>query len=91
MPQRRSGIQELRLTAKRHSHNLDIKTDLRKTIKSFTAAIEAKNTQEAKSLLATVYKKIDKAAKRGLLKKNTASRRKSYYSRLLANLSKAAK
>ena len=77
MPQRRSGIQELRLTHKRRLHNLDIKTELRKTVKSFTTAIEAKNTQEAKSLLTAVYKKIDKAAKIGLLKKNTASRRKS--------------
>ncbi|HOD11943.1 MAG TPA: 30S ribosomal protein S20 [Candidatus Omnitrophota bacterium] len=83
MPQRRSGIQELRLTHKRRLHNLDIKTELRKTVKSFTTAIEAKKTQEAKSLLTAVYKKIDKAAKVGLLKKNTASRRKSYYSRLL--------
>lgn len=83
MPQRRSGIQELRLAQKRRLHNLDLKTDLRKTIKSFTTAVEAKNAQESKSLLAAVYKKIDKAAKCGLLKKNTASRRKSYYSRLL--------
>lgn len=86
MPQRRSGIQDLRLNQKKHMHNLDIKTDLKKTIKKFTAAVTAKNAEEAKSLLPVVYKKIDKAAKRNLLKANTASRRKSYYSRLLAHL-----
>lgn len=83
MPQRRSGIQELRLNQKKHLHNLDIKTDLKKTIKKFTAAVGEKKTDEAKTLLNVVYKKIDKAAKRGLLKANTAARRKSYYSRLL--------
>jgi len=87
MPQRRSGIQDLRLTQKKHLHNLDIKTDLKKTIKKFTAAVAAKNLQEAKPLLNTVYKKIDKATKRNLLKTNTASRRKSYYSRMLVALS----
>mgnify|MGYP000870750257 CR=1 FL=1 len=86
MPQRRSGIQELRLTQKKHLHNLNIKTDLRKTIKKFTAAIAAKNLEEAKSLLNIVYKKIDKATKRNLLKANTASRRKSHYSRLMASI-----
>ena len=91
MPQRRSGIQELRLTQKKHLHNLDIKTDLKKTIKKFTAAIAAKNAQEAKPLLSIVYKKIDKAAKRNLLKANTAARRKSYYSRRLTDLSAAKK
>ena len=87
MPQRRTGIQDLRLNQKKHLHNLDIKTDLKKTIKKFTAAVSAKKAEEAKPLLNTVYKKIDKAVKRNILKVNTASRRKSFYSRMLAGLS----
>ena len=87
MPQRRSGIQELRLTHKKHSHNLDVKTELKKTIKNFTAAIEEKKLEEAKSLLSIVFKKIDKSMKRSIIRPNTAARRKSYYSRLLLSLS----
>ena len=86
MPQRRSGIQELRLTRKKRLHNLDIKTDLKKTIKSFLAAVEEKNVAQAKTLLTTVYKKIDKAAKRNLLQANTAARRKSHFSKLLTSI-----
>jgi len=86
MPQRRSGIQELRLSRKKHLHNLDIKTTLKKTIKSFRLAVESKDAKKAKTLLATVFKKIDKAAKRNLLNKNTASRRKSSFNKLLKNI-----
>ena len=83
MPQRRSGIQELRLTKKKRLHNLDIKTDLKKTIKRFRAAIESKDAQEAKALLNTVFKKMDKSVKRNLIQENTAARRKSQFSKLL--------
>jgi len=83
VPQRNSARKELRKTQSRRLHNLDIKTDLRKTIKKFLLSVATKNTQEAGSNLKIVYKKIDKAAKRNLLHKNTAARRKSRYSRLL--------
>jgi len=85
MPQRRSGIQELRVNRARKMHNLDIKTDLKKTTKKFLASVEAKNVEEAKSGLSVLYKKLDKAAKRNILHKNTVARRKSKFSRQLAN------
>jgi small subunit ribosomal protein S20 len=83
MPQRRSGIQELRLTQKKHAHNLDVKTELKKAIKQFTAAVKAKKLEEAKPLLSIVYKKFDKSTKRHIFTANTAARRKSFYSRML--------
>jgi len=39
--------------------------------------ISLKKTEEAKKLLPQVYKYLDKAAKTGLMKKNTAARKKS--------------
>jgi len=86
LPQRKSGIKELRVSRKKHLRNLDIKTDLKKTIKKFKSIVDAKKTDEAKTLLSTVYKKLDKAAKRNVLKKNTAARRKSYFNRLLLSI-----
>jgi len=86
MPQRRSGIQELRLTRKKRLHNLDIKTDLKKTVKSFRAAIKSKNAKEAETLLNTVFKKIDKSVKRNLIQANTAARRKSQFSKLITSI-----
>lgn len=89
MPNRRTSIKALRQSDIRKSRNLDFKTDLRKTIKKFTASINTKNTSEAQTNLKLVYKKLDKAAKHHLIHKNTASRRKSKYSRLFATLSPA--
>lgn len=87
MPQRRSGIKELRKNRTNRMHNLDIKTDLKKTIKRFLSAVDAKNKTEAQSKLNLVYKKLDKATKRKILAKNTVARRKSRFYRLLGTLS----
>jgi small subunit ribosomal protein S20 len=47
-------------------------------------ALEGKK-EDAEKMLSTAYKAIDKAAKRGVIKKNTAARKKS---RLSATISK---
>lgn len=86
MPQRYSGVKELRKNRKQHMHNLDIKTDLKKTVKTYVKSVEDKKGDEATSNLKLVYKKLDKAAKRGILQKNTAGRRKSRYAKLLASI-----
>ncbi len=86
MPQRRSSIQELRLTKKKRLHNLDIKTDLKKTIKSFRKAVDSKEVETAKTLLSTVFKKIDKSVKTNLIQKNTAARRKSQFTKLFKSI-----
>ncbi len=83
MPQRRTSIKELRKNQTRHMRNLDIKTDLKKTVKKFLVAAKDQKS-EAKDLLKTVYKKLDKAAKRNVMHKNTASRRKSRFAKLVA-------
>ncbi len=54
--------------------------DVEKQIKKLLA--EGKN-KEAKELIPTIYKKLDKAAKMGTLKENTAARRKAKYSRMV--------
>ncbi len=86
MPQRKAGITELKKNRTKRMHNLDIKTDLRKTIKSFLASVESKDQKESQTKLKLVYKKIDKAAKRNILKANTASRRKARFSKLVGSL-----
>ena len=66
-------------------HNLDIKTDLKKTTKKFLISVKEKNTEEAQSNLRLLYKKLDKATKCNILHKNTAAHRKSKFSKQLAN------
>lgn len=86
LPQRRNAIKALRQAKVKRFHNLDIKTDLKKTIKKFLLAVRDKKNDEASQGLRIVFKKIDKAAKRNLIHKNTAARRKSRYSKILAGL-----
>jgi small subunit ribosomal protein S20 len=50
---------------------------MRESIKDVKKMVIAKNFTEAEKSLAVVYKAIDKAAKRGVIKKNTAARKKS--------------
>jgi len=83
VPQRHNAIKELRKNQTRHMHNLDIKTDLKKTLKQFTVAATSKSA-ESKDLLKKVYKKIDKAAKRNIIHKKTAARRKARFAKMLA-------
>jgi small subunit ribosomal protein S20 len=82
MPQRRTAIKDLRKAHTKHLHNLQIKTDLKKTVKKFLTSAVAKK-EDAKELLKEIYKKFDKAAKRHVLHKKTAARRKSRFARAL--------
>ena len=83
MPQRRTAIKDLRKAHTKHLHNLQIKTNLKKTVKKFTVAASDKKA-EAQELLKEIYKKFDKAAKRNCMHKKTAARRKSRFARSLA-------
>ncbi len=83
MPQRRTAVKDLRKNRTRHMRNLDIKTDLKKTVKKFLSAVKDKKS-ETQELLKILYKKMDKAAKRNILHKKTAARRKSRFAKLLA-------
>jgi small subunit ribosomal protein S20 len=88
MPQRRTAIKDLRKAHTKHLHNLQIKTDLKKTVKKFLAAAADKKA-DAKELIKEIYKKFDKAAKRNVMHKKTAARRKSTFAKLLAAQKKA--
>ena len=83
MPQRRTAIKDLRKSHTKHLHNLQIKTDLKKTVKKFTTAAAEKKA-DATELLKEIYKKFDKASKRNVMHKKTAARRKSKFARSLA-------
>lgn len=77
MPQRKCAAKALRSDKKRRLRNIKVKTDIRKSIKKFRGLLAAKNTQEAKSALKELSSKLDSAASKNILNKNTASRQKS--------------
>jgi small subunit ribosomal protein S20 len=87
MPRRRTSIKKTRVDKKRHLRNLKIKRELKKTLKNFQELLQAKNTAEAKKILAKLFSQLDKAAKKQIIHQRLANRKKS---RLAKSLSKAA-
>lgn len=73
-----------RTSLKKRIYNVRRKSALHSTIKSYTQELTKGNTEAATKLLPTVYKAIDKAAKRGIIKGNTADRKKSRLTKRLA-------
>jgi small subunit ribosomal protein S20 len=78
----------VRTSERKRVYNLRRTTAMREVVKSVKKAAAAANTEEAKTLLPKAYKAIDKAAKRGVIKANTAARKKS---RLVAAIKKSTK
>ncbi|MDD3087228.1 MAG: 30S ribosomal protein S20 [Candidatus Omnitrophica bacterium] len=87
MPRRKTSIKKTRSDSKKHLQNVKIKQTLKKTIKKFQGLVTAKNLDEAKKMLASVFSQLDKAAKKRTIHPATADRRKS---RLMKHLSKGA-
>ncbi|MDD5044017.1 MAG: 30S ribosomal protein S20 [Candidatus Omnitrophica bacterium] len=74
---RRASIKKRRQDKKRHLHNIVVRNELKKAIKKFQALVAEKNVTEAKTLIQQVFSKLDKAAKKGIIHKRHADRKKS--------------
>ena len=72
-----SAKKAIRSAAKKHVFNLRRQKALTDTTKLLTKALGAKDVTGAEKLLSAAYKAIDKAKKRGVIKGNTADRKKS--------------
>jgi len=62
---------------KKHVFNVRRTRVMKEAVKDITGVIKGKSKAEAEKLIPAVYKALDKAAKRGVIKPNTASRKKS--------------
>ena len=72
-----SAKKAIRSSAKKRVFNLRRKEALHDATKSLLTALVKKDITSAEKLLPTAYKAIDKAMKRGVIKKNTAANKKS--------------
>ncbi len=77
MPIKESAIKALRQSDKRASKNRARKRIMHDAIKRLNEFIHDKKKDDATSKLVDVHKAIDKAQKNGVIKKNTAARKKS--------------
>ncbi len=77
MPIIQSAKKALRSSKRKRFFNLNRKEELTSVSKEYKKLLSIGKKEEAKSLLPKLQKAIDKAEKRGIIKKNTASRKKS--------------
>lgn len=80
----KSAKKALRQSIKRRARNLVYINRVKKLTKEVGLLFSQKKIKELKDILPQVYKALDKAAKVGVIKKNTASRKKSRITKLAA-------
>lgn len=83
MPITKSAKKALRQSKRRRLTNLRRLNKMKSLIKQIRELVIAKKKEEALKLLPQAYQAIDKAAKRGVIKKNTAARKKSRLGKML--------
>jgi len=87
MPIKKSAWKELRKGQGRHERNISVKSDLKTFSRKLAGLISSKKKTEALALYKIVVSKLDKAASKNVIHKNTASRKKS---RLMKRIGKIA-
>jgi len=83
MPITRSAKKALRQSLRRRIQNLKKSEAFKKLARDVRKLAEQKKKAEAQKLLPALYKALDKAVKTGVIKKNTASRKKSRITKLV--------
>lgn len=86
MPITQSAKKALRSSKRKKGFNAAKKELLNKVVKKVKKLVSEKKNKEALALMPEVQKIIDKSVKTGLLKKNTAARKKS---RIVSMIKKA--
>ena len=88
MPITKSAVKAAKQSKVRQTRLLPYKTNMRTMMRKLRDAVKAGNKDEATKLLPVVQKSIDTAAKKGIIKPNNASNKKSSMARALATLTK---
>ncbi len=83
MPLSESAKKRLRQSKKRKKENKVFKTKMKEVIKEIKTLVDDNEVEKAEEKLSTAYKAIDKAAKKGVIKKKNASRKKSRLTKLV--------
>ncbi len=84
MPITSSAIKAARQNETRRIRRQPFKTQMKTMIRTFTDLMTAKKIAEATALLPKVQKAIDTAAKKNIIHRNNAARKKSLLARMVA-------
>lgn len=84
MPRTKSASKSARQSVDRKARLQPFKTNMKTMIRKITDTLKEGKKEEATKLLPAVYKSIDTAAKKKIIEKNTAARKKSLVARMVA-------
>jgi small subunit ribosomal protein S20 len=90
MPKKASVLKRDRQNKVRRARNRSVKSNMRTLVKRINATIEAGDAEKAREELAVVVPTIDKAASKGVIHKNNASRKIARLSRKVHALTSSA-
>lgn len=79
----------MRGSARKRVYNMRTKDKFKAAVKTVKQSVEAKNADEALKALTAAYAALDKAAKKKVIHKNTANRKKSRMAKAINKLKKA--
>ncbi len=85
-----SSLKRIRIAERRTTINRMRKTRLRHQIRTMRRLLEQKDVQGASKVIPATFSLVDRAAKWGIIKKNTAARYKSRLTLRLKKISVAA-
>ncbi|OGM95082.1 30S ribosomal protein S20 [Candidatus Wolfebacteria bacterium RIFOXYD12_FULL_48_21] len=88
MPNTKTAEKANRQNTRRKIRNVKQKDILKGSIKEYKKLVAGNQTEAAEKQLSTVFKKLDKAAKTNIIKKNKASRLKSRLSKKVSTPAK---
>lgn len=77
MPNLKSAKKRMRQNVVRYDQNVQVRTRVKTARRSMMEALEAKDAEAGQTALRAYSSVLDKAAKVGVIKKNTAIRRKT--------------
>ena len=77
MAHSRSAKKRVLIAERNRERNQAVKSRVKTMVKKVLAAVEVKEVEAANAALSVAYKELDKAVTKGIIKKNTASRKKA--------------
>lgn len=86
MPNTKSAMKAMRQNERRRARNLKTKDQFKSAIKEVRKLIAENKKTEASAAMKRVMSALDKATKKGVVHKNTASRRKSRLAKAIGKL-----
>ncbi len=86
MPNTKTAKKAMRQSERRRVTNLKTKNKLKVAVKTVRKNIDAKNSATIAEDLKKAFSALDKAAKKGVIHKNTADRKKSRLAKAIARI-----